>query len=236
METTQIVEEDVVIVGAGIAGLTTALGLHRLGVKFLVLESSDSLRVGGFALGILENAWKALDAVGVGDILRRKHIHIHGNVTTSLITGKRISIMPKDNKGENEQRCVRRELLVDTLANELPSGTIRYLSKVVAVEKSSFSKIVHLADGTIIKTKVLIGCDGVNSVVAKWLGFKEATYTGRYGIRGWAEMESNHNIEPALMRFSGNDFRVVAVPCDEKSVYWFFTWTSSTIQGEFPIF
>ncbi|PNX62877.1 hypothetical protein L195_g061351, partial [Trifolium pratense] len=28
METTQIVEEDVVIVGAGIAGLTTALGLH----------------------------------------------------------------------------------------------------------------------------------------------------------------------------------------------------------------
>jgi 2-polyprenyl-6-methoxyphenol hydroxylase-like FAD-dependent oxidoreductase len=29
METTKIVEEDVVIVGAGIAGLTTALGLHR---------------------------------------------------------------------------------------------------------------------------------------------------------------------------------------------------------------
>ncbi|CAJ2663195.1 unnamed protein product [Trifolium pratense] len=230
METTKIVE-DVVIVGGGIAGLTTALGLHRLGVKSLVLESSDSLRVGGFALAILENAWKALDAVGVGDILRHKHIHIYGNVTTSLITGQQISIMPKDNKGENEQRCVRRKLLVDTLANELPSGTIRYLSKVVAVEKSGFSKIVHLADGTIIKTKVLIGCDGVNSVVAKWLGFKEAAYTGRYGLRGCAEMESNHNFEPALMRFSGNGFRAVVVPCDEKCVYWFFTWTS-TIQDK----
>jgi glycine/D-amino acid oxidase-like deaminating enzyme len=29
METTKIIEEDVVIVGAGIAGLSTALGLHR---------------------------------------------------------------------------------------------------------------------------------------------------------------------------------------------------------------
>ncbi|KAJ0009698.1 hypothetical protein Pint_33989 [Pistacia integerrima] len=33
------VVEDIVIVGAGIAGLTTSLGLHRLGIKSLVLES-----------------------------------------------------------------------------------------------------------------------------------------------------------------------------------------------------
>ena len=50
----------------------------RLGVRSLVLESSDTLRVTGFALGIWENAWKALDAVGVGDILRHKHIHLYG--------------------------------------------------------------------------------------------------------------------------------------------------------------
>jgi hypothetical protein len=51
---------------------------HRLGVKSLVLESWDSLRVTGFGLAIWENAWKALIALGVGDILRHKHIHISG--------------------------------------------------------------------------------------------------------------------------------------------------------------
>ncbi|WJX15289.1 hypothetical protein P8452_05450 [Trifolium repens] len=213
-------EEDVVIVGAGIAGLTTALGLHRLGVKSLVLESWDSLRVTGFGLAIWENAWKALDALGVGDILRHRHIHISGNVTTSF-----------RDKGKLKQYCVRRKLLLEGLANELPSGTIRYLSKVVALEESDFSKVVHLADGTTIKTKVLIGCDGVNSMVAKWLGFKEATYTGRYGIRGCAELENNHNFEPVHMRFFGNGFRALVVPCDEKTVYWYFTWTS-TIQDK----
>lgn len=96
--------EDIVIVGAGIAGLTTSLGLYRyariyiyiyyfnltrsddgdrclincrLGVRSLVLESADSLRVTGFALTTWTNAWKALDAVGVGAILRQQHVQLN---------------------------------------------------------------------------------------------------------------------------------------------------------------
>ena len=56
--------------------------------------------------------------------------------------------------GDHELRCVNRKLLLEALANELPSGTIRFSSKVVSIEESSFYKLVHLADGTIIKTKV----------------------------------------------------------------------------------
>jgi len=44
--------------------------------------------------------------------------------------------------------------MLEVLVNELPKGTVRYLSKVVAIEESGFYKILHLADGTTIKTKV----------------------------------------------------------------------------------
>ncbi|MCI12284.1 FAD-dependent urate hydroxylase-like, partial [Trifolium medium] len=77
-------------------------------------------------------------------------------VTTSLITGQQTSTTPFKDKGKygaREVRCVRRRLLLEALANELPSGTIRYLSKVVAIEESGFFKILHLTDGTTIKTK-----------------------------------------------------------------------------------
>lgn len=59
--------------------------------------------------------------------------------------------------GDCEVRCVRRQLMLEAIANELPSGTIRFLSKVVAIEESGFSKIkiVRLDDGTTIKTKVI---------------------------------------------------------------------------------
>ncbi|XP_017413780.1 monooxygenase 2 isoform X1 [Vigna angularis] len=228
--------EDIVIVGAGIAGLTTSLGLHRLGIPSLVLESSDTLRVTGFALSIWQNAWKALDAVGVGDILRRQHLQLNGIVATSLVTGKQTAAIPfraTGNRKDIEIRCVKRKALLEALVNELPRGTIRYSSKVVGIEESGFYKILHLADGTTIKTKVLIGCDGVNSMVAKWLGFKKASFTGRYAIRGCAEVNSSHGLEPKFMQYVGKGFRAGVIPCDEKTVYWFFTWTpTSQVEKE----
>ena len=57
--------EDVVIVGAGIAGLATAVALKRVGVRALVLEKSEGLRSTGTALTLTPNAWLALDALGV---------------------------------------------------------------------------------------------------------------------------------------------------------------------------
>ncbi|MED6195538.1 hypothetical protein PIB30_038779 [Stylosanthes scabra] len=215
-----ILVEDIVIVGAGIAGLTTALGLHRL-------------RATGFALTTWKNAWKALEAVGVAHILRPKHVLLHGNVTTSLITGQQTSATSFKQKDEaSENRCVKRELMLEALASELPSGTIRYLSKVVAIQESGFYKILHLADGTSIKTKVLIGCDGVNSVVARWLGFKAAAFTGRSAVRGCTELKNNHGLEHNFMQFFGSDFRAGAIPIDDKTIYWFFTFSPSTQEKE----
>ncbi|KAL0395211.1 UNVERIFIED_CONTAM: hypothetical protein Slati_4487300 [Sesamum latifolium] len=43
-------KEDIVIVGAGIAGLTTAVALQRVGIGSVVLEQADSLRTGELRL------------------------------------------------------------------------------------------------------------------------------------------------------------------------------------------
>ncbi|RLN40823.1 hypothetical protein C2845_PM01G35870 [Panicum miliaceum] len=58
---------EVVIVGAGIAGLATALALRRVGVArgVVVLERHPELRATGAALSIFPNGWFALRALGV---------------------------------------------------------------------------------------------------------------------------------------------------------------------------
>ncbi|KAL6645195.1 hypothetical protein ACP70R_016803 [Stipagrostis hirtigluma subsp. patula] len=222
--------EDIVIVGAGFAGLATALGLHRKGVRSLVLESSPALRAAGFAFTAWKNAFRALDALGVGDKIRKQHLQAQALRVMSPSTGEiaqELDLTLQGKGGSNEIRCVRRDLLLQALEEELPAGTIRYSSKIVSIQEERDAKILHLADGSIIRAKVLIGCDGINSVVAKWLGLAKPSYTGRWAARGLGHFPDGHGFEPKFLQFIGRGFRSGMRPCNETDIYWFFTWTPS---------
>ncbi|KAK1261595.1 hypothetical protein QJS04_geneDACA001256 [Acorus gramineus] len=232
------VKEEIIIVGAGIAGLATSLGLHRMGLSSIVLEASDKLRSSGFGFLTWTNAWKALDALGIGDTLRDQHIQLQRLIATStatgLETGKR-SFTTRGKHGDHEVRCVKRHLLLESLENELPRGTIRLNSKVVSIEEEAGGgrvKVLHLADGTTLKAKVLIGCDGVNSMVAKWLGLKRPSYSGRSAARGITEYPEGHGFKPEFLQYFGDGFRSGFLPCDDKNIYWFFTWSPSPQEEE----
>ncbi|XP_015059271.1 monooxygenase 2-like [Solanum pennellii] len=225
-------EENIVIVGAGIAGLATSLALHRLGLRSIVLESADSLRATGFALALWTNAWRALDALDIGDSLRQRSLSITGFKSFSAESGapiKELSFVG-NNSVEYESRCVRRKDLLETLANELPQGAIRYSSKVDSIEESGPLKLVRLADGCTIRTKALIGCDGVNSVVANWLGLQKPVYSGRSAIRGFVEYPEKHGYQPKFHAYFGGGVRFGFLPSDEKSLYWFCTFTPSVVH------
>lgn len=222
--------EDIVIVGGGIAGLATAVALQRVGLKSLVLERADSLRTTGTALTLMTNAWRALDVLGVADSLRLKHLQIQGAQVTSFPSGftKQLSFTGSCKLGNHEVRCVKRRLLLETLAKELPPGTIRFNAKVVSIQQSTNSSLttVNLEEGALIRAKVLIGCDGVHSVVAHSLGLQAPSLYGRSGIRGLATYPEGHKFGPKMLRFTGEHLRAGVVPCNEKDVYWFIAGTS----------
>ncbi|KAF8011887.1 hypothetical protein BT93_I0118 [Corymbia citriodora subsp. variegata] len=221
--------EEVVIVGAGIAGLATAVALQKVGVRALVLERSKELRATGAALGLFANAWVALDALGVSDKLAALYAPFERGYITDVKTKstREVHYSPSNRTGA-QTRVVHRKVLLEVLADELPPNSIRFSSKISSietqVEDGSSISIVTLDDGTIIKSKAVIGCDGVHSIVARWLGLRPPVYSGRSAVRGLSVFPKGHGFDHghAIQQFVDVGTRAGFIALNDKELYWFF--------------
>ncbi|GAB4834998.1 hypothetical protein Ancab_033265 [Ancistrocladus abbreviatus] len=151
--------EDIVIVGGGVAGLATAASLHSKRIP---------LRTGGASLGLMKNAWKALDAIAVGDQLRGQFFEID-KIAIRTEKGRELrSFGFKDeDKSSQELRSVERKVLLQTLADQLPSNTIQFNSKLSKIEKAKTGEtLLELVNGTRLSAKIVVGCDGIWSPIS----------------------------------------------------------------------
>ncbi|KAJ7952569.1 FAD-dependent urate hydroxylase [Quillaja saponaria] len=222
-------KEDIVIVGAGIAGLATALSLHRLGVGSLILEQAESLRTGGTSLTLFKNGWRVLDAIGVGNQLRNQFLEIQGMIVKSEDGRVLRSFKFKDEDESQEVRAVERRVLLETFAGQLPPNAVRFSSKLAKIETSTDSEtLLELVDGTRILAKIVIGCDGIRSPIAKWMGFSEPKYVGHCAFRGLAFYSEGQPYEPKVNYIYGRGLRAGFVPVSPTKVYWFICFNSSS--------
>ncbi|KAJ7011338.1 hypothetical protein D5086_001382 [Populus alba] len=225
--TDDVSEEDIVIVGAGIAGLATAVSLQRLGVRSLVLEQAESLRTGGTSLTLFKNGWRVLDAIGVGSDLRSQFLEIQGMVVKSDDGRELRSFTFKDEDESQEVRAVERKILLETLAIKLPSAAVQFSSGLARMERRENGKmLLELVDGTRLLAKIVIGCDGIRSPVAKWMGFSEPRYVGHCAFRGLGFYANGQPFEPRVNYVYGRGLRAGYVPVSPTKVYWFICFNS----------
>ncbi|CAA3031116.1 monooxygenase 1-like [Olea europaea subsp. europaea] len=141
---------DIVIVGGGICGLATALALHRKGLRSIILEKSETLRDTGSAIVIRANGWRALDQLGVASELRQRANPIQRVREVWIDIGKQQEI-PEI----GECRCVKRNDLIEILAEALPPRAVRFGSQIVSVkvDKENSFPILQLYGDESIQAK-----------------------------------------------------------------------------------
>ncbi|AES94329.1 putative FAD-binding domain, FAD/NAD(P)-binding domain-containing protein [Medicago truncatula] len=222
-------KEHVVIVGGGIAGLATALSLHRLGVRSLVLEQSESLRTGGTSLTLFKNGWSVLDSIGVANYLRTQYLEIQGMVVKSEDGRELRAFNFKEEDESQEVRAVERRVLLETLAAQLPPDSIQYSSRLVKIEPSpNGDTLLEFLDGSKLVAKIVIGCDGIRSPIAKWMGFSEPKFVGHCAFRGLASYSDGQPFQPRVNYIYGKGLRAGYVPVSPTKVYWFICFNSSS--------
>ncbi|MCX8256082.1 MAG: FAD-dependent monooxygenase, partial [Beijerinckiaceae bacterium] len=86
----------VLIAGAGIGGLTSALALARVGVETTLIERAETLAEAGAGLQLSPNATRILARLGLLDTIAATATRPSGVRVRSARSGRTLSFMPLD--------------------------------------------------------------------------------------------------------------------------------------------
>lgn len=131
-----------IIIGAGIAGLATAIALRNAGWTVSVYERYEAPTSGGTALGMWPEAMRALDSIGLGDVVRRHSTLSHG-ATILDPSGKPIGRVP----ATRSAHLISRERLMLALLDAVPSECIHWSHGWKSTDFYPESDLVVGADG-----------------------------------------------------------------------------------------
>ncbi|MFF1368534.1 FAD-dependent monooxygenase [Streptomyces virginiae] len=145
-----------VVVGAGVGGLATAIGLRRAGWEVTVLEGRTALERYGTAFGIHPTAQTALDRLGLGDALRARAVPYRG-ARIRRPDGKVLTALPLE---RIERRAGRPELLISR--PHLLDALLAALDGLGG-ERIAYGR--RLTDPAALTADLVVGADGINSVV-----------------------------------------------------------------------
>ncbi|MBA0632396.1 hypothetical protein Godav_001143 [Gossypium davidsonii] len=115
--------------------------------------------------------------------------------------------------------------LMKALTEELPVESVYLGCRAVSIvlDPLTSNPLLQLHDGTLIKAKIVIGCDGVNSIISKFVGVNSPKLFSRCATRGFTYYEVAHSFGDKFRFYSSNDVTLGQLPVTDKLVYWFLT-------------
>lgn len=214
----------VLVVGAGIGGLSTALSLHEAGIRVQVIDRVTELRPLGVGINILPHATAELTELGLGKALEAAAV-----ATSELIHfdrfGNEIWREPRGIAAGHPtpQYSVHRGLLQDLLLTAVrerlgPDAVRTGCRFTGAVQTDANVRVIvedrHTGGSAELVTDVLIGADGLHSGVRAQLYPDEGSprWNGIQMWRGVATMPPFLSGTSMLMAGSNQAAKLVAYP------------------------
>jgi salicylate hydroxylase len=179
----------VIVVGAGLGGLTAAASLHRRGIEAVVLEQASQLGEIGAGVQLAPNALKVLRALGLERRAAELGFEPNAHVVRNWKTADVLAYTPykgvlRDVFGADYFGYHRADLH-ELLRSVVPAGAIRLGARCTGVREEAGRAIVQLADGSRLEADAVIGADGIHSAVRGSLfGQAAPRFTGNACWRG----------------------------------------------------
>ena len=225
----------VLIVGAGLGGLTAALALQRLGIRVSVYEQADALREAGAGVTITPNACHVLNHL-LGNSLVEAICHVpHSGAIKHYQTGETLvdtqrGDLPRQQYGANYCQCHRADLhdaLASAVAHNDPTA-LHLSCRFDGLDQTDSGIAARFPNGGSATGDILVGCDGIRSNVRTTLwGQDEPRFTGYVAWRGLAPTAG---LDPAYLQpdsaaFAGRGLTFTRYKVRRGELYNFVAFT-----------
>jgi 2-polyprenyl-6-methoxyphenol hydroxylase-like FAD-dependent oxidoreductase len=216
----------VVVVGGGIAGLSAAIGLRRAGHEVVVLERAARVDPVGAGITLFANAMRALDRLGVGDAVAARGA---AATRSAILTwkGDELTLIPPDLL-EGTTAVHRADLQAELAA---ACGEVRLGMEVTAVQQRDEAVVAIAADGSAERGDLLVGADGLSSVVRRAIADAPIRYAGYTAWRGVSSVPVAHG---RLTESWGVGERFGLVDIGRGRTYWFATKNAPEGESDEP--
>jgi 5-methylphenazine-1-carboxylate 1-monooxygenase len=189
--------DDIIIVGAGVGGLTLGLALHAAGIPCRIFESAAEIRPIGVGINLLPHATRELASLGLEADLAKAAI----TTTDATFFNRFGQLIYQEPLGraagyDHPQFSVHRGdlqmVLLDAFRTRAGSDRLLTNHHCTGVDQDESGVSVHFSDGaggdhrSTIRGRTAIACDGINSAIRKQFfpGEGEPRYSGVNMWRG----------------------------------------------------
>jgi 2-polyprenyl-6-methoxyphenol hydroxylase-like FAD-dependent oxidoreductase len=221
-------EPKIAIIGGGIGGLATAVALARQGLTAEIYEQAPALEEVGAGVGLWPNAIAALEPLGLSAKVTQLAIEVAGQGIRRS-DGSRVMWLPADvmaKRWGTGLTLVHRAELQQLLAAEVDPAAIHLNARCTGVVTDGPGVVARFADGREVPADVVVGADGVHSVVrAAVFGPASLRYRGYTCVRGITPAGSvalpGENSETW-----GQGARFGMGPTSGDRIIWYATWNA----------
>ncbi|MHB1278553.1 MAG: FAD-dependent monooxygenase [Bacteroidia bacterium] len=192
-------KSEYLILGAGIAGLSVAIALKKIGIEALVAESAPAFKPLGAGITLASNAIEVFDHLGIADEVINEGMPVQR--ATILQAGGQVinTVSLKKSATKYPQVGIHRGALHRVLLRQINDKQILWGKRSIRIEQMPDSVRVHFDDGESLTCTWLIVAEGVHSAVRKQLlprsEIRYAGYTCWRGIAKVSDFKLNEAIE-----------------------------------------
>jgi FAD-dependent urate hydroxylase len=217
----------VIIVGGGIAGLSTALALQRAGITFEVFEARPRLsgEADGLFLNMASNGLAVLSFLGVADPVQRAGAPCPHHALWSARGRELGRVTNGSPRTGTPSVLVRRDVVQRALSDAVAATdvTVRHGASLIAIEDDGSGVTAHFSGGRTARGDVLLGCDGIHSRTRRLLDpcSPRPAYTSMVCVGGLARTPGLPRNEDTLNLVFGQRAFFGYLTTGEGLTYWF---------------